>query len=995
MADEQWIDVLPAMGNFNQRLVREATRSATQAGRRAGVGYSDAFEDAADGASDSAVSELEASEKRAAGLVSRLSGEVSKARQGMQRSAATQLTAEQRLADAVEKHGRESRQARAAELNLQAARGRAADATQRFENAEDGLREAQRSHTSITEDLAQAQQRAAESTDSASRSTGRMTGGLKGLIGRAKAATGGVGGLVTKMAAAAGGAKLLKDAFSQAMDKQNLTSNLEAQLGSTPKQAKRYGAAAASLYAKGYGENLDEVGTAVDGVVSSFKGLRNSSKKDIAAMTGYAMDLSKTFDVDLSESTTAASVMIKNGLAKNGTQAFDMMAGAMQKIPKGVRDEVLPTLTEYSKHYAQLGIDGNQAMMMIAAGAENGVIGVDKVGDAIKEFTIRGTDMSKSTTATYKALGLNTKQITNDLLAGGDKAKGAMGQVVTALQGVKDPGNKANMAISLFGTQLEDLGTENVPEFLKMINPATQETGKFAGTAKKMGDTLHSGAANGLETAKRSFQNMLSKGVAPLLGPVEKFTTWATKTPGVLQGLTIGLGAVAAAWLGVTLAASPWLAIAAGVGLAIAGIIVVIKNWGKIWNWLKNNVIGPFFNWLKPGFKAIGDWLKSVYESIIKPVFHAFAAIGKWLWLNILKPTFLAMRTGFKIIATVFLAQWVIIKALFKAFAAVGRWLWKNALKPAFGWIKAGFKALGTAIGIVYRAVIKPIFQAYAAIGRWLWTHALKPAFGWIKTGFRALGAGIGIVYRTLIKPIFKAAGVVGKWLWTNALKPAFNGIKAGWKGMTNGMKWVWDHVLHPVFKAVKKVIGSVADSFKIAKKAIKTAWDGLKKIAAAPVNFVIKWVYNKGIKPLWNGVTKVFGGKTLKKIDPIKYRTGGVTPGYTPGRDVHHYYSPTGGALDLSGGEAVMRPEFTRAVGSGWVNGINAAARTGGVAGVKSALGQGQAFKDGGLVKPLHGWQTDFHNFGESRAGGKHQGDDLAVGTGTPVYAVMDGKVA
>jgi hypothetical protein len=62
-----------------------------------------------------------------------------------------------------------------------------------------------------------------------------------------------------------------------------------------------------------------------------------------------------------------------------------------------------------------------------------------------------------------------------------------------------------------------------------------------------------------------------------------------------------------------------------------------------------------------------------------------------------------------------------------------------------------------------------------------------------------------------------------------------------------------------------------------------------------------------------------------------IRRATGGVMPGYTPGQDVHSFYSPTAGQLDLSGGEAVMRPEWTRAVGGPKaVERINAAARAG-----------------------------------------------------------------
>src|SRR5690606_35347495 len=56
-------------------------------------------------------------------------------------------------------------------------------------------------------------------------------------------------------------------------------------------------------------------------------------------------------------------------------------------------------------------------------------------------------------------------------------------------------------------------------------------------------------------------------------------------------------------------------------------------------------------------------------------------------------------------------------------------------------------------------------------------------------------------------------------------------------------------------------------------------------------------------------------------------------------GRDVHRFVSPTGGRLELSGGEAIMRPEFTRAVGSGFVNTMNSIARSRGSQGIKSAL--------------------------------------------------------
>src|SRR5690606_24295587 len=80
-----------------------------------------------------------------------------------------------------------------------------------------------------------------------------------------------------------------------------------------------------------------------------------------------------------------------------------------------------------------------------------------------------------------------------------------------------------------------------------------------------------------------------------------------------------------------------------------------------------------------------------------------------------------------------------------------------------------------------------------------------------------------------------------------------------------------------------------------------------------------------------------------------VKFASGGVLPGFTPGRDVHQFYSPTGGRLALSGGEAIMRPEFTRAVGGvAGVNRLNAMARS------------GQAFKDGGVFGGLASFAGD-----------------------------------
>lgn len=233
-------------------------------------------------------------------------------------------------------------------------------------------------------------------------------------------------------------------------------------------------------------------------------------------------------------------------------------------------------------------------------------------------------------------------------------------------------------------------------------------------------------------------------------------------------------------------------------------------------------------------------------------------------------------------------------------------WLWENVFRPVFTWI--GDKA------------------------QWLWREKIKPAWDLIKAGMKLLGDKIKELWNEYAKPVLGWIGDKGKWLWNEALKPAFDGIKKG--------------------------IKAVGDSFEDAKNFIKKAWDKVQDIAKKPVKFLINRVYNDGIVPTWNLVATAFGADPIKKmVLPKGFASGGILPGYTPGKDVHRFFSPTGGGLELSGGEAIMRPEFTRAVGGGFVNYFNKVARTRGATGVKAALAPAlggnettQRFADGGI---------------------------------------------
>lgn len=119
-----------------------------------------------------------------------------------------------------------------------------------------------------------------------------------------------------------------------------------------------------------------------------------------------------------------------------------------------------------------------------------------------------------------------------------------------------------------------------------------------------------------------------------------------------------------------------------------------------------------------------------------------------------------------------------------------------------------------------------------------------------------------------------------------------------------------------------------IGRNFGAMVEGLKGTWGSIQDGFATPVNWVIQNVFNRGIVPFWNGLASKLGWTQLTELPGVgdgggrqqgptfRRAEGGVLPGYTPGRDVHDFQSPTGGRLLLSGGEAVMRPEWTRAMG-------------------------------------------------------------------------------
>ena len=302
-----------------------------------------------------------------------------------------------------------------------------------------------------------------------------------------------------------------------------------------------------------------------------------------------------------------------------------------------------------------------------------------------------------------------------------------------------------------------------------------------------------------------------------------------------------------------------------------------------------------------------------------------------------------------------------IVQTTFRAIAVAAVWLWDNVLKPIWDGLVWYFQNIVFPVWrFLYFNVVKPIFDFIIGYARFWWTavSAVFTGVVWFLQNF--VFPWWQRLYDVVIKPVFDAAGAVIKFWWNNIVQPVFGAVmwvinnilipgfwfwwsvvKTVWGAVGSAIQWAWKNVIKPVFDFLSDaVMNKIPAAFRVGKDAVGRAWDQVKDIAKKPIKFVIETVINDGIIGAYNWVASKFGVKKADKVPlPNGFAAGGVLPGYTPGRDVHMFFSPTAGPLELSGGEAIMRPEFTRAVGPEVVFALNAAAREKGQRGVQLML--------------------------------------------------------
>ncbi len=294
------------------------------------------------------------------------------------------------------------------------------------------------------------------------------------------------------------------------------------------------------------------------------------------------------------------------------------------------------------------------------------------------------------------------------------------------------------------------------------------------------------------------------------------------------------------------------------IGAVIFGIALLALGLKYLWD---NNE--GFREAVTKAWNAIRDKTVEVWERYLRPFFDWFGGVVMWLWQHVIKP-----YIGFLI------AYWTKVGEIFK-------WVWDHWLKPYIDFLIAYWTKVGEIFKWVWDHFLKPyidfliaLWKQVGAVLKWVWDHFWYPIIGFIGALIVWWWNNIVKRYFGFVKDILWAVGGVFKWLYEKGVKPPLEWI-------ADKVGWVWRKGIKPAFDKIKEAVKLVGEAFGDAKDAIGKNWGEISEIAKKPVNFLIEWVYTKGIKALFDKVSGFVGMDPLPPAPKLLEAGGTVGSGW------------------------------------------------------------------------------------------------------------------
>lgn len=610
-------------------------------------------------------------------------------------------------------------------------------------------------------------------------------------------------------------------AIKTADEYNNAMNQLQASTGASAKEMAEIKNISKNLYNQNLGEDFNDLADAV----STTRQVTQLQGKDLQKVTRDALIYRDVFGEDISQSIKASDTMMKN-FGITSSQSYNLLAqGAQKGLNKS--DELIDSANEYAPYFSQLGFSANDMFNTFSTGLKNGAFNLDKVGDAIKEFNIRSKDGSKNTMAAYAALGLEGNKLTQTFAKGGPEAQKAFTKVVNAIGKVKDPAKQSALAVSLFGTQAEDLEIG----VIKSFGHVKSQFNMAKKTMESIKDVKYDTVGQAIQGIGRKLYTGFILPIGEYALPAfQSFSNYLNASiPKVTNVIKKGFSGFKDVFKNVSAAILPFK----------DGIKSYLQVLGSIFSGIKNLVL-TFSPYVKSAVGSIVTFIKQIFGQVatfwsqngqqiiaaVKNVFSIITAVIKFalpfvlmivrsIWGNIkgvITGSLNIIMGAIKIFAGLFTGDfrkmWEGIKQL---FSGAIKFAWNLVNLMFYGKILGGIKALAkgsiksiggmwTSIKTFFSGGVKKVDEKIISLA-----NKMRGGFGKAKNAVvgiaKEMWSGVKTHFNNIVAGAKALPGRIGKGVKSMAHKALDGVISMGnslliglgkvINGVINGLKWV------------------------------------------------------------------------------------------------------------------------------------------------------------------------------------------------------------
>ncbi|MEK4415668.1 phage tail tape measure protein [Bacillus sp. FSL K6-0268] len=660
---------------------------------------------------------------------------------------------------------------------------------------------------------------------------------------------------------------------------------IQASLGLTGKGAENLQKIAVDTWKKGFGENLEEVDNAL---IKVYQNMRDVPHEELQGASENVLTLAKVYDVDLNEATRGAGqLMSQFGLSTQET--FDLLAAGAQE-GLNYSDELFDNLSEYAPLFKQSGFSAQEMFTILANGTKNGSYNLDYINDLVKEFGIRVQDGSKGVSEGFGGLSKETQNVWKSFNEGKGTAADVFNAVLGDLQKMDDKVKANQIGVALFGVKWEDMGAAAVLGLNDVHGGLGDVTGRMDEMKKLQEESLgqqfqkavrETQAA--LEPLGKKFAELAKDILPPIVDGVKSVMDWFSKLSEADQTLLIVMGALSTAFIILTpivaalavsfgalnLAFLPVIATIAAVSLVITGIIMLIKNWGAITDWLSEKW-SQFSSWFgglwssivqvcSDGWSSTVEYFSEAWSSFVEMLHSFFDPIGQFfsdLWSGIVETA----SSWWSNLVTTASSLW---GALTQA--------WQDTWNTILTVLDPIISAVSTILEAGWLLIQAGTQIAWAAISKYM-IDPITEAYNWCKEKLGELVSWLNSQWETAKSYTLTAWNLVKQyviqpvqelWDWTKGkIGDLVSWVNSNWETLKSYTLSAWNVVKQYVIQPVTDVYHSVKEKFGEMYTSAKEKFDAVKNAAMEKFEAAKRFI----IDPIKDAVEKVKGF-----IDKIK----------------------------------------------------------------------------------------------------------------------------